>query len=98
MKVFLHFFYFIIPFFVWFLIYLQKPDLVVILKRPVNEKSLILPIENLWQIILVFLVIQIGNEILARFLPNYKIFGKIQLIFIFCHFLVAFYLLIFNFF
>ncbi len=98
MKKFLYYLYFSLPFFIWFLIYIQRPDFVIVFKRPINEKSLILPIENLWQIILVFLVIQIGNEILVRLLANYKIFGKIQLIFIFCHFLVAFYLLIFNFF
>ena len=98
MKKLVYYFYFLLPFFVWFLIYLQKPDLIVVFKRPISEKSLIIGIEDLWQIILVFVILQIGNEILFRLLKDYKIFGKIQLIFIFCHFLVAFYLLIFNFF
>ena len=98
MKKIFYYFYFFLPFFVWFLIYLQKPDFIIIFKRPINEKSLIIGIEDLWQIILIFALFQIGNEILLKLLKDYKIFGKIQLIFIFCHLLVAFYLLIFNFF
>lgn len=98
MRKILYYLYFLLPFFVWFLIYLKKPDIIVVFKRPINEKSLILPIEDLWQVILIFFIFQLGNEILFRLLPDYKIFGKMQIIFIFCHFLVALYLLIFNFF
>jgi hypothetical protein len=97
MKNFLYLIYFLLPFFIWFLIYLQKPDLIVLFKRPIGEKSVIIPIQDLWQIILIFFVFQLGNEILAR-LTFKEIFGKIKIIFICFHFLVAFYLLIFNFF
>lgn len=92
-----YFIYFILPFFIWALIYWQKPDFVVIFKRPIGENSLILPIQDLWQIILVFAVLQTGNEFLARFWKDYNIFGKINSVFIFIHFLVAFYIYIFNF-
>jgi len=95
MKKFFYFLYFFLPFFLWFLIYLQKPDLIVIFKRPIPEKSLIIPIEDLWQVILVFFVFQLGNEILVQ-LVSKKIFGIINKFFIFFHFLIALYLLIFN--
>lgn len=98
MKKIFYFFYFCLPFVIWFFIYLQRPDLIVIFKRPINEESLIISIKDLWQIILVFTVVQFGNEILWRFLSNYKIFGKIQIVFIFFHLFIAFYILIFNFF
>jgi len=97
MKKFFYFLYFLLPFFVWFLIYLQKPDLIVIFKRPISEGYLIIPIEDLWQVILVFFIFQSGNEILARLISQ-KIFGIINKVFIFCHILIVFYLLIFNFF
>ena len=95
MKKIFYLIYFLLPFFLWFLIYLKRPDLIVVFKRPIFEKSLILPIEDLWQIILVFAVFQIGNEVLANLISK-KIFGKINLIFIFFHILVVLYLLIFN--
>ncbi len=98
MKKFFYYFYFLLPFCLWLLIYLKKPDFVVVFKRPIGEESLILPIQDLWQIILVFLVMQVGNEFLKHFFKDLKIFGKIQLIFIFLHLLVVFYLVIFNFF
>jgi len=97
MKKFFHFLYFFLPFFLWFLIYLQKPDFVVIFKRPINEKSLIVPIQDLWQIILIFFIFQLGNEILSRLISQ-KIFGIINKSFIFFHILIVLYLLIFNFF
>jgi hypothetical protein len=97
MKKFFYFLYFFLPFFLWFLIYTQKPDLVVIFKRPIFEKSLILPIEDLWQIILIFFVFQLGNEILSILISK-KIFGIISKSFIFFHILIVLYLLIFNFF
>ena len=90
--------YFFLPFFIWLWIYIQKPDLIVVFKRPPFEKSVIMSIEDFWQIILVFAVFQLGNDVLMRLLKDYKIFSKIQLIFIFCHLVVAFYLLILNFF
>lgn len=97
MKKIYHYLYFFLPFLVWLVIYLQKPDLIVLFKRPLGEKSIIIPIQDLWQIVLIFFIFQLGNEVLSYLIPN-KIFGKINLIFIFLHFLVAFYLLIFNFF
>jgi hypothetical protein len=97
MKKFFYFLYFFFPFFLWFLIYLQKPDFVVIFKRPINEKSLILPIQDLWQIILIFFIFQLGNEILSRLISQ-KIFGIINKSFIFFHIIIVLYLLIFNFF
>jgi hypothetical protein len=97
MKNLLYFIYFCLPFFIWFLIYVQNPDIIVLLKRPIGEESIIIPIQDLWQVILIFFVFQLGNEVLARLTLN-KIFGKINLLFIFFHFLVVFYLLIFNFF
>lgn len=97
MKKFFYFLYFFLPFFLWFLIYTQKPDFVVIFKRPIFEKSLILPIEYLWQIILIFFVFQLGNEILS-ILISPKIFGIINKAFILAHILIVLYLLIFNFF
>jgi hypothetical protein len=97
MKKFLYFLYFFFPFFLWFLIYLQKPDLIVVFKRPIFEKSLILPIQDLWQIILIFFIFQLGNEILSRLISQ-KIFGIINKSFIFFHILIVLYLLIFNFF
>jgi hypothetical protein len=97
MKKFLYFLYFFLPFFLWFLIYLQKPDFIVIFKRPINEKSLILPVQDLWQIILIFFIFQLGNEILSRLISQ-KIFGIINKSFIFFHILIVLYLLIFNFF
>jgi len=95
MKKFFYLLYFSLPFFLWFLIYIQKPDLIVIFKRSIFEKSLIIPIEDLWQVILVFFVFQLGNEILTQ-LVSKKIFGIINKFFIFFHFLIALYLLIFN--
>ncbi|GIW67430.1 MAG: hypothetical protein KatS3mg096_298 [Candidatus Parcubacteria bacterium] len=95
MKKIFYLVYFLLPFFLWFLIYLKKPDLIVIFKRPIFEKSLIIPIEDLWQIILIFAIFQFGNEVLTHLISK-KIFGKINLIFIFFHFLVVLYLLIFN--
>jgi hypothetical protein len=97
MKKFFYFLYFFFPYFLWFLIYLQKPDFVVIFKRPVFEKSLILPIQDLWQIILIFFIFQLGNEILSRLISQ-KIFGIINKSFIFFHILIVLYLLLFNFF
>jgi hypothetical protein len=97
MKKFFYFLYFFFPYFLWFLIYLQKPDFVVIFKRPINEKSLIVPIQDLWQIILIFFIFQLGNEILSRLISQ-KIFGIINKSFIFFHILIVLYLLIFNFF
>ncbi|GIW65050.1 MAG: hypothetical protein KatS3mg093_029 [Candidatus Parcubacteria bacterium] len=89
--------YFLLPFFIWFLIYWQKADFVIIFKRPIWENSLIIPIEDLWQIILVFSILQFGNDILARFFKNYNIFVKINLVFIFFHFLVAVFIFVLNF-
>jgi hypothetical protein len=97
MKNFFYFLYFFFPYFLWFLIYLQKPDFVVIFKRPISEKSLIVPIQDLWQIILIFFIFQLGNEILSRLISQ-KIFGIINKSFIFFHVLIVLYLLIFNFF
>jgi hypothetical protein len=97
MKKIFYFLYFFLPFFLWFLIYLQKPDFVVIFKRPINEKSLIVPIQDLWQIILIFFIFQLGNEILSRLISQ-KIFGIINKSFIFFHIIIVLYLLIFNFF
>jgi hypothetical protein len=97
MKKFFYFLYFFFPYFLWFLIYLQKPDFVVIFKRPISEKSLIVPIQDLWQIILIFFIFQLGNEILSRLISQ-KIFGIINKSFIFFHILIVLYLLIFNFF
>jgi len=97
MKKFFYFIYFFLPFFFWFLIYLQKPDFVVILKKPIFEKSLIISIEDLWQVILIFFIFQLGNEILARLISQ-KIFGIISKLFIFFHIVIVLYLLIFNFF
>jgi hypothetical protein len=97
MKNFFYFLYFFFPYFLWFLIYLQKPDFVVIFKRPISEKSLIVPIQDLWQIILIFFIFQLGNEILSRLISQ-KIFGIINKSFIFFHILIVLYLLIFNFF
>jgi len=97
MKKFFYFLYFFFPFFLWFLIYLQKPDFVVVFKRPINEKSLIVPIQDLWQIILIFFIFQLGNEILSRLISQ-KIFTIITKSFIFFHILIVLYLLIFNFF
>jgi hypothetical protein len=97
MKKFFYFLYFFFPYFLWFLIYLQKPGFVVIFKRPINEKSLIVPIQDLWQIILIFFIFQLGNEILSRLISQ-KIFGIINKSFIFFHVLIVLYLLIFNFF
>jgi hypothetical protein len=97
MKKFFYFLYFFFPFFLWFLIYLQRPDFVVIFKRPISEKSLIVPIQDLWQIILIFFIFQLGNEILSRLISQ-KIFSIINKSFIFFHILIVLYLLIFNFF
>jgi hypothetical protein len=97
MKKIFYFLYFFLPFFLWFLIYLQRPDFVVIFKRPINEKSLIVPIQDLWQIILIFFIFQLGNEILSRLISQ-KIFGIINKSFIFFHIIIVLYLLIFNFF
>jgi hypothetical protein len=97
MKKFFYFLYFFLPFFLWFLIYLQKPDFFVVFKRPISEKSLIVPIQDLWQIILIFFIFQLGNEILSRLISQ-KIFGIINKSFIFFHILIVLYLLIFNFF
>jgi hypothetical protein len=97
MKNFFYFLYFFFPYFLWFLIYLQKPGFVVIFKRPISEKSLIVPIQDLWQIILIFFIFQLGNEILSRLISQ-KIFGIINKSFIFFHILIVLYLLIFNFF
>lgn len=93
-----YYIYFFLPFLIWLWIYFLKLDLIVVFKRPVYEPSLIIPLEDLWQVVLIFAIFQVGNEILMRLFKNYKIFTKIQLIFIFCHLLIAFYLLIFNFF
>jgi hypothetical protein len=93
----IYFFYFLSPFFVWFLFYLKKPDFVVIFRRPLNETSLFIYLNDLWQVILIFFVFQLGNTIIAKIFKEHKIFGKINLIFIFFHFLVALYLFIFNF-
>lgn len=98
MKKTLYFIYFILPFLIWFLIYLKNPDFIVIFKRPIYEESLIVPINDLWQIILIFFTFQLGNEILSILLKKHKFFGKINLIFIFFHILVVFYLFMFNFF
>ncbi len=97
MKKIIYYFYFILPFFIWFLFYLKKPDFVVIFKRPLNEASLVVDLSNLWQIILIFFVFQLGNEILSFFFKKHKIFGKINIIFIFLHLLVVVYLFLFNF-
>jgi len=97
MKKIFYFIYFLLPFLVWFFIYLQKPDVIILFKRPIGENSVIIPIQDLWKVILVFFVFQLGNEILAHLIIN-KIFVKINLFFILFHFLVAFYLLICNFF
>jgi hypothetical protein len=92
-----YYFYFSVPFFIWSLFYFKKPDFVVIFKRPLPENSSFIYLSDLWQIILIFLVFQIGNEILAKIFKNQKIFGKIKIIFIFFHFLVALYLFKINF-
>ncbi|MCS7200549.1 MAG: hypothetical protein NZ822_00090 [Patescibacteria group bacterium] len=96
MKLRYYWLYFILPFFIWLIIYQLGLDFVVVFKRPLGENSLILPIEDLWQIILIFAIFQLGNEVLARFFQNMNIFVKINLIFIFLHTLVASYILIFN--
>jgi hypothetical protein len=92
-----YFIYFILPFSIWALIYWQRPDFVVVFKRPIWESSLILPIEDLWQLILAFAILQGGNEVLARVCKNHNIFVKISSVFIFFHFLVVFFIFIFNF-
>jgi len=97
-KVFLYYLHFLSPFFVWFLIYLKKPDLFILFKRPIYETSLILPFDNLWQVVFLFFIFQLSNEILSKILTKGNIFVKISSIFIFLHLLVASYLYFLNFF
>lgn len=96
MKKAIHFIFFIFPFLVWLLMIFQDGSLVTIFyKGP--ENYLILPSQDLWYIFLAFLAVQTGNLILAKIFSSYKIFGKINFVFILFHYFVVFYLLFFNF-
>jgi hypothetical protein len=96
-KTILHYLYFFSPFFIWALIYIKEPDWFILFKRPIYETSFILPFENLWQIVLIFFVFQLSNEVLSKILTKGNIFVKINLIFIFLHLLVVSYLYFLNF-
>jgi hypothetical protein len=92
-----YYFYFLSPFFLWSLFYFKKPDFVIIFRRPLFEDSKFIYLSDLWQIILIFLIFQVGNEVLSRIFKNHKFFSKINIIFIFLHLVVVLYLFIFNF-
>lgn len=89
--------YFLLPFLGWGYAFFKKADLIVIFKRPFSENSFIISQVDLWKIVMVFFVFQLGNYILAKLFSN-KIFVKINYLFILFHLLVVIYLLKLNFF
>ncbi|BCX15295.1 MAG: hypothetical protein KatS3mg097_187 [Candidatus Parcubacteria bacterium] len=88
---------FVLPFILWSLFYIFKFDLVVIVPRYLDSSFLILPLSELWRVIVVFFVIQLGNTLLSYLFGDNKIFGKINISFIIIHILIVGYLLIFHF-
>lgn len=88
---------FILPFMFWSLFYVFKFDLVVVVPRYLDSSFLILPLKELWKVILTFFFIQSGNALLSYLFVDNKIFGKINILFITVHILIVGYLLIFHF-
>lgn len=91
------FIYFLTPFLIWFFLILQGNNLIVLIKRPFPEESLIVPVSDLFYLVFVLFFIQLSNLFLSKLL-KVKVFDIINFIFILFHVVVVFYIFYFNFF